>query len=124
MGNESGKTSGTLSCPLSLYILTSACKYHSRMGSLLRQLSHGHQSSGCKCYRCNKFKALGGNQTHAQLPGGWQGFASKSKNPGAGINPVLATAVRPVLFPKSYAQALVGLAGPEKANFSFPGLPV
>ncbi|KAJ9063476.1 hypothetical protein DSO57_1000063 [Entomophthora muscae] len=47
-------------------------------------------------------------------------FALKSKNPGAGINPALATAARPVLGPKSYAQALVGLAEPRQANFSCP----
>ncbi|KAJ9067364.1 hypothetical protein DSO57_1000274 [Entomophthora muscae] len=38
------------------------------------------------------------------------GFASKSKNPGAGTIPALVAAVGPVLGPKSYTQALVGLS--------------
>ncbi|KAJ9085441.1 hypothetical protein DSO57_1014092 [Entomophthora muscae] len=52
------------------------------------------------------------------------GFSSKSKKPGAGTIPALAAAVGPVLGPKSYTQALVGLVGPGKANFSYPVLQV
>ncbi|KAJ9071800.1 hypothetical protein DSO57_1033467 [Entomophthora muscae] len=52
------------------------------------------------------------------------GFASKSKNSGVGIIPALATAVGPILGPKSYAQALVRLAGPGQAIFSCPVNPV
>ncbi|KAJ9089608.1 hypothetical protein DSO57_1010980, partial [Entomophthora muscae] len=48
------------------------------------------------------------------------GFASKSKNPGAGTIPALLAAAGSVLGPKSYAQALVGLAGPGQAIFSCP----
>ncbi|KAJ9088269.1 hypothetical protein DSO57_1024736 [Entomophthora muscae] len=47
-------------------------------------------------------------------------FALKSKNPGAGTIPALVAASGPVLGPKSYTQALVGLAGPGEANFSCP----
>ncbi|KAJ9079534.1 hypothetical protein DSO57_1034490 [Entomophthora muscae] len=52
------------------------------------------------------------------------GFALKSKNPGVGTIPALVAAAGPVWGPKSYAQALVGLAGPGQANFSFPVNPV
>ncbi|KAJ9062532.1 hypothetical protein DSO57_1009877 [Entomophthora muscae] len=52
------------------------------------------------------------------------GFASKSKNPGEGTIPALTVAVGPILGPKSYAQALVGLAGPGQAIFSCPVNPV
>ncbi|KAJ9077877.1 hypothetical protein DSO57_1012473 [Entomophthora muscae] len=45
-------------------------------------------------------------------------------NPGAGTIPALVTAVGPVLGPKSYAQALLGLAGPGQDNFSCPVNPV
>ncbi|KAJ9087424.1 hypothetical protein DSO57_1033523 [Entomophthora muscae] len=48
------------------------------------------------------------------------GFASKSKNPGAGTISALVVAEGPALGPKSYAQALVGLAGPGQAIFSCP----
>ncbi|KAJ9058769.1 hypothetical protein DSO57_1008845 [Entomophthora muscae] len=52
------------------------------------------------------------------------GFALKSKILGVGTIPALDAAVGPVLGPKSYAQALVGLAGPGRDNFSCTVLPV
>ncbi|KAJ9054095.1 hypothetical protein DSO57_1018220 [Entomophthora muscae] len=48
------------------------------------------------------------------------GFLLFKANPGAGIIPALVVAEGPVLGPKSYAQALVGLAGPKQAIFSCP----
>ncbi|KAJ9075080.1 hypothetical protein DSO57_1000360 [Entomophthora muscae] len=48
------------------------------------------------------------------------GFLLFEENPGAGIIPDLGIAAGPVLGPKSYAQALVGLAGPGQAIFSCP----
>ncbi|KAJ9051583.1 hypothetical protein DSO57_1003137 [Entomophthora muscae] len=48
------------------------------------------------------------------------GFLLFEANPGAGIIPALVAAEGLVLGPKSYAQALVGLAGPGQAIFSCP----
>ncbi|KAJ9069494.1 hypothetical protein DSO57_1017971 [Entomophthora muscae] len=48
------------------------------------------------------------------------GFLLFKANPGAGIIPALVAAEGPVLGPKSYAQALVDLAGPGQAIFSCP----
>ncbi|KAJ9080119.1 hypothetical protein DSO57_1028393 [Entomophthora muscae] len=45
-------------------------------------------------------------------------------NPGTGATPALVVAAGPVLGPKSYSQALVGLAGSGQANFSCPVNPV
>ncbi|KAJ9075685.1 hypothetical protein DSO57_1033573 [Entomophthora muscae] len=46
------------------------------------------------------------------------GFLLFEANPGAGIIPALVVAEGPALGPKSYTQALVGLAGPGQAIFS------
>ncbi|KAJ9058285.1 hypothetical protein DSO57_1013771 [Entomophthora muscae] len=79
----------------------------------------------------NKIDALGGIKPaphhQAGQAGGRNlpapGFALKNKYPGAGITPALAVAAGPILGPKSYTQALAGLAGPGKAKFSCPELP-
>ena len=52
------------------------------------------------------------------------GFLLFKENPGAGTIPALVVAEGPALAPKSYAQALVGLAGPGQAIFSCPVNPV
>ncbi|KAJ9060081.1 hypothetical protein DSO57_1034648 [Entomophthora muscae] len=52
------------------------------------------------------------------------GFLLFEANPGAGTIPALVVAAGPVLGPKSYSQALVGLAGPGQANFSCSVNPV
>ncbi|KAJ9053991.1 hypothetical protein DSO57_1019169 [Entomophthora muscae] len=52
------------------------------------------------------------------------GFLLFKANPGVGTIPALVVAVGPILSPKSYAQALVGLDGPGQANFSCPVNPV
>ncbi|KAJ9072848.1 hypothetical protein DSO57_1022793 [Entomophthora muscae] len=48
------------------------------------------------------------------------GFLVFEANPGAGTIPALVVAMGPILGPKSYAQALVGLPGPGQAIFSYP----
>ncbi|KAJ9073688.1 hypothetical protein DSO57_1013506 [Entomophthora muscae] len=48
------------------------------------------------------------------------GFLLFEVNPGAGIIPDLMAAEGPVLGPKSYTQAFVGLAGPGQAFYSCP----
>ncbi|KAJ9048416.1 hypothetical protein DSO57_1035278 [Entomophthora muscae] len=48
------------------------------------------------------------------------GFLLFEANPGVGTIPALVAVEVPALGPKSYAQALVGLAGPRKAIFSCP----
>ncbi|KAJ9054073.1 hypothetical protein DSO57_1018332 [Entomophthora muscae] len=46
------------------------------------------------------------------------GFLLFEENPGAGTIPALVAAEGPALGPKSYAQDLMGLAGPGQAIFS------
>ncbi|KAJ9087687.1 hypothetical protein DSO57_1030723 [Entomophthora muscae] len=48
------------------------------------------------------------------------GFLLLEVNPGAGVIPALLAAEGPVLGPKSYTQAFVGLARPGQAIFSCP----
>ncbi|KAJ9049150.1 hypothetical protein DSO57_1027603 [Entomophthora muscae] len=48
------------------------------------------------------------------------GFLIFKANPGAGIIPALVVAEGPILAPKSYAQAWVGLVGPGQTIFSCP----
>ncbi|KAJ9053130.1 hypothetical protein DSO57_1027388 [Entomophthora muscae] len=48
------------------------------------------------------------------------GFLLFEENPGTGTIPALVVAEGPALGPKSYAQALVGLAGHGQAIFSCP----
>ncbi|KAJ9052772.1 hypothetical protein DSO57_1030849 [Entomophthora muscae] len=48
------------------------------------------------------------------------GFFLFKANPGAETIPTLMVAVGPILGPKSYTQALVGLVGPGQAIFSYP----
>ncbi|KAJ9089755.1 hypothetical protein DSO57_1009506 [Entomophthora muscae] len=48
------------------------------------------------------------------------GFLLFEADSGVGTIPALVTAVGPILGPKSYSQAFVGLAGPGQANFSCP----
>ncbi|KAJ9049896.1 hypothetical protein DSO57_1019802 [Entomophthora muscae] len=55
-----------------------------------------------------------------RLGSGWQEPACTCE----GITPSLPVAVGPVLGPKSYSQAFMGLAGPGQAKFSCPKLPV
>ncbi|KAJ9057904.1 hypothetical protein DSO57_1018078 [Entomophthora muscae] len=52
------------------------------------------------------------------------GFFLFEANPGVGTISALVVATGPILGPKRYDQALVGLAGPGQANFSFPVNPV
>ncbi|KAJ9084496.1 hypothetical protein DSO57_1023816 [Entomophthora muscae] len=52
------------------------------------------------------------------------GFLLFKANPGSGTVSALVIAEGPALRPKSYTQALVGLAGPGQANFIYPVNPV
>ncbi|KAJ9052628.1 hypothetical protein DSO57_1032403 [Entomophthora muscae] len=78
------------------------------------------------CYKSNNFDAPGGIQTRSWPPGGASGrgdspapgFLLFKAHPGVGTIPALAVAAGPIWGPKSYVQALVGLAG--QAIFSCP----